>query len=68
MMPKPESRENRKSKLFIKDTIDKMVGYGEMVETQGNIPGFENLNWLQRIKESAQAIIEEIDEMERRNK
>lgn len=64
MMPKMESRADRKSKLFIMDEINKMSGYAEMLENIGNFPAEDAFNWIKMIKNSASAILEEIDEME----
>ena len=55
-----------KSRLFIADQIDKMASYAEMLETRSNIPGVESNRFLAAIKESAKAIIEEIEELEKR--
>lgn len=68
MMPKLESRADRKSKLFIMDEVNKMSGYAEMLENRGNFPAEDVFNWIKMIKNSASAILEEIDEMEKRNK
>ena len=68
MMPEPESREDKKSRLFIMDEVNKMSGYAEMLEDRGNFPGDGKFNWIKMIKNSACAILDEINEMERRNK
>jgi len=54
-----------KSRLFIADQIDKMASYAEMLETRGNIAGVDNNRFLAAIKDSAKAIIEEIEELEK---
>lgn len=54
-----------KSRLFIADQIDKMASYAEMLETRGNIAGVGTEKFLTAIKESAKAIIEEIEELEK---